>query len=303
MKKNTTLLLLIAVVLLSLAPGIAPAAPVGTFTKIEGSVDILRAGAIDAVAVRVGEPVSMGDAIRTKRNSRAEVQFNDESVIQLASESRIKIDQYSFSSGNVREKGFLSLFRGKVRAIVAKLKTAVVPVSRTDSGFNIKTPTAIAGVKGTDFIVYYERGISGTIFLEGQGFVYNPDQPTRIVSIQGGQATFVMGGGQAPTDPIPVSNTFTAPHLKDTTINLTSGGGNDSDGLGGNKNDSVDILTTNTTYESLTDTQNTGGDGTTNFDTFTDPFAPPVDLTTIVPYTETNSKLIVTPVTVNVKIP
>jgi hypothetical protein len=224
-------------------PLLALAAPVGTFTKVEGKVDILRLSEVDAVPVQAGDPVSLGDAIRTKRSGKAEIQFRDETVIQLAPETRITIDEYSFRGENTREKGLIGLFRGKMRAIVAKLKAAVVPVSRTDAGFNVKTPTAIAGVKGTDFIVYYERGVTGVIFIEGEGFVYNPSQPGKVVTIKAGQSSFVTGGnpplgtqmvsdsffgnpGSLPPGPpggvetlIPITQTY--PALLPTPVSLT----------------------------------------------------------------------------------
>jgi len=216
--------------LLVMFSGAALAAPAGSFTRVEGSVDILRATESAAVQARAGDAVSMGDAIRTKRNGKAEVQFQDGTVIQLAPETRITIDEYSFGATGARERGFLSLLRGKLRAVVSKFKGTVVPASKTDSGFSVKTPTAIAGVRGTDFIVYYERGISGIIFLEGVGFAYNPSQPDRVVIIKGGQAAFVTGSGDPPTDAQDVSGSFVAPHLKDTTVALTSSEGGAAEG-------------------------------------------------------------------------
>jgi len=109
----------------------------------------------------------------------------------------------------------IGLLRGKVRAIVSKLRVVATPVLQTDANFNIKTPTAIAGVKGTDLIVYYERGVTGVIFIEGEGFVYNPSKPGRVVNLRGGQVSFVLSADEAPQDAQPVSESFIAPHLKD----------------------------------------------------------------------------------------
>ena len=212
MKVSSRYVLSLVVMVTALAlqtPGLAIAAPVGTFTKVEGKVDILRLSEVAAVPVQTGDPVSLGDAIRTKRNGKAEIQFRDESVIQLAPETRITIDEYSFRGENTREKGLIGLFRGKMRAIVAKLKATVVSVSRTDAGFNVKTPTAIAGVKGTDFIVYYERGVTGVIFIDGEGYVYNPALPGRIVPVKAGQASLVTGG-EPPTQIQPAGGPIAA---------------------------------------------------------------------------------------------
>lgn len=207
--------LMAIVVALVLLPGMALAEPVGTFTRVEGPVDILRQSEIAAVKVSVGDPVSMGDAIRTKRNGKAEIKFRDETVIQLAPETRITIDEYSYGGADTREKGLIGLLRGKVRAIVSKVKAAVTPVSRTDASFNIKTPTAIAGVKGSELIVYYERGVTGVIFITGEGFIYNHTRPDKVVPVRGGQASFLLRGDDHPLDAQPVADSFIAPYLRD----------------------------------------------------------------------------------------
>ncbi len=187
------------------APGLSLAAPVGAFTKVEGGVNIHRLGEGAAVPVQAGDPVSQGDAIRTKRNGKAEIRFLDETVIQLSPETRITIDEYSYRAGNVRGNGLIGLFRGKLRSLVSKLKGAVVSMAKTGSSFSVRTPTAIAGVKGTDFIVYYERGSTGVVFLEGQGFVYNPQLPGNVVYLSGGQETFVPGSDDVPIPPRPAT--------------------------------------------------------------------------------------------------
>jgi len=183
-----------------LAPHFAVAEPVGTFTRIEGSVDVLRQTETAAVPVQTGDPVSKGDAVRTKGDGKAEITFRDATSIRLAPETRITIDEYSYQGDSVRVLGLINLLRGRVRAVVAKVKTAVMPLSLTNGNFSMKTPTAVAGVRGTDFIVYYEQGITGVIFIEGEGFLYNPLRPDWVVNVNAGQSSFVMGENEIPLD-------------------------------------------------------------------------------------------------------
>lgn len=306
--------ILLATVIMALAlltSGLAIAAPVGTFTKVEGKVDIFRPSEDAAAPVQAGDPVSLGDAIRTKRNGRAEIQFKDETVIQLAPETRITIDEYSYRGENTREKGLIGLFRGKMRAIVAKLKAVVVPVARTDASFNVKTPTAIAGVKGTDFIIYYERGVTGVIFIDGEGFVYNPGQPGKVVTVKGGQASFVLGAEDPPLDAQPVSDSFVDPHLKDmpgqspVTITEPEGGGADQPML-------INVVLTNSNYMALTDTFMGGGSGLPVPGASGQPFignpgalppGPPGGVTNLIPITQAYPALLPTPVSLTVTIP
>lgn len=210
------------------APATA-AEPVGVFLRVEGNVDVLHLSDTAAVPVRAGDPVFMSDAVRTKRDGKAEIQFKDETALQLAPETRILIDEYTYQ-GNTRQRGFLSLLRGKVRAIVSKVKAAVIPVAQSDSNFMIKTPTAIAGVKGTDLIVSFDRGITAVFFLDGNGFVFNPSLPKLVIPIRRGQGTFVMGGDRAPLSARNLPAAFVAPYVKETGSSGTSGGTGQGDG-------------------------------------------------------------------------
>jgi len=222
--KMAALLFLAMASCLFLTPTMSWAVAVGTFSKVEGQVDIVRAGKAGAIAAHVGDGVELNDSVRTKKNSKAEIQFKDDSVIRLAPETLVTVDEYSFQPDGSRDHGLLGLFRGKMRSVVSKVKEVATTVSQNDSNFKIKTPTTIAGVRGTDFLVYYERGVTGVIFVEGHGFLYNQRKPARVVPIKAGQAAFVTGKDDEPEDAVPVPDTFVAPHLKDTTIGLTGTG-------------------------------------------------------------------------------
>ena len=211
--------------LLLLIPSISLADPVsmngagivGSFSRIEGRVDILKAGATAAAPVKTGDDVAMGDIVRTKSDGKAEIIFKDESIIRIAPETRIEINEYILRQDNSRSSGILKLLRGKVRAVVSKAKSGIIPVGFGGSTFNINTPTAVAGVRGTDFFVFFDKGITGVIFKEGQGFVVNPNVPERIVNVSAGQVTFVVKPDAPPLAPRLATGIELAVHTKDTT--------------------------------------------------------------------------------------
>lgn len=311
---NHTKAYVAALAFLLLTPLASWAEAVGTFTRVEGQVDVLPAGGTEAAMVRVGDPVNMGDAIRTKRNSKAEIRFKDESVIQLAPETRITVDAYSFR-GQTRERGIIGLFRGKLRAVVSKLRASVVPASLGGgSDFNIKTPTAIAGIKGTDLIVYYDRGVSGVVFLSGEGFVFNPNKPDQVVPIKGGQATAVANANTPPRAATAVSNAFVAPFLKATSASLT-GSSEGNNGNGESSGMDVDVASSSSSYSSLSgdslgDLGNgeTGGNSSQLLDTIVSGGSGGVMGTdgtgnVNIPVTDTNPNLLTTKVTVKVATP
>jgi len=218
-KKTVSVLFLLLSLLLF--PAVSFAEYVGSFSRIEGRVDLLRAGATAVVPARQGDGVSTGDIIRTKSDGRAEILFKDDTTVTVAPETRLKIDEYTFNPDNSRNKGMLSLLRGKLRAAVSKVKTGLIPVSMGSSTFSVNTPTTVAGVRGTVFFVFFDKGITGVIFKEGNGFVYNQNMPDKIVNVSAGQATFILTDNTPPLPPRAATDAEMSQHIIDTTIKDT----------------------------------------------------------------------------------
>jgi len=159
---------------------------IGKITAAEGKVDILREGALPAVAAKAGDGVFLKDIIRTKSDSKAEILFTDGSVLKLAQRSRIDLSEYV--SGN---KGLVKLSRGKVEAIVPpKLDKGTEDMQKAKR-FEIHTPSAVAGVRGTDYIVFHDRYTSGVVVKEGIVYVYNPKFPDIVTVINEGSSITV----------------------------------------------------------------------------------------------------------------
>jgi len=67
-----------------------------------------------------------------------------------------------------------------------------------EGGYEVHTPTAVCGVRGTDFFVYHEDNVSGAIFVEGKGYVYSMDVPGEIVTLTAGQQMTVPSAKEPP---------------------------------------------------------------------------------------------------------
>ncbi|MDP2682462.1 MAG: FecR family protein [Deltaproteobacteria bacterium] len=201
--KNTRLisiLLLIAVFL----PAVAFADVIGKITAIEGNVDVLKPGQERAAPAALQQLVSEGDILRTKSNGKAEITFIDESIIRLAPGSRLQITEYLMDGGK-RKSGVMNLFRGKIRAVVSKSRGFIGAAFGGGARFEVRTPTAVAGVKGTDFFVSYSMGVTGILVKDGMVDVFNPAIPGQIVRVTEGNGTFIAGD-KPPSSPRPASN-------------------------------------------------------------------------------------------------
>ena len=178
--------LVVSIIFLCLFSLAVHAAPVGTFSKVSGRVDLTRDGA-PARSVHTGDEVTVGDIIRAKSNAKAEIVFIDESILRIAQKSRVKISDYTVEKG--QKSGVFNLFRGKIENVVKKCGNLFGFGEK--SKFEVHTVTAVCGVRGTDFFSMHQGGLSSFIFKEGQGYGYTKNRPDDIVDIVAGQAMLV----------------------------------------------------------------------------------------------------------------
>ncbi len=179
-------LMLILVLGLTLTVG-AEAAVVGHFTEVEGRVDLMKGGNLPTIPVKVQDGVEPGDVIRTKSLSRAQLKFVDDTVLTIAPESRVAIEEYLYDAQKGQRQAVLQIFRGLVHTVVSK----VIQTEKPD--FIIKTQTSIMGVRGTAWYthllpystdVYNESGKLRlqNIFAEVVGYVDLGDHQCSRVS-------------------------------------------------------------------------------------------------------------------------
>ena len=156
---------------------------VGKIVSAQGRVDIFKEGSQSAIPAVGDDSISVGDSIRTKSGSRAQVIFRDKSVLKLAQSSKVLIKDYQLDNKERRTSATIELSRGKARAIIAK----------TPSGtpFVIKTPNAEGTVKGSDVTAFYQAGNSGMFVAEGKLSVINIAHPKNIITVPKGNACVI----------------------------------------------------------------------------------------------------------------
>lgn len=207
--KITMLLISFFVFLFLIAPTGAFAGDAGTISYAEGRVDLLRQNGETAVSLREGDIVAVGDAVRTKSNSRAEITFNDKSVLRLAQNSKAIVKDYAIDVKFNRVTADVLLERGKARAIVAKTKQ--------QTPFIISTPNAQGHVKGSDIIAFYQGGNSGLLVSEGRLSVISAAHPEKEIAVPAG-TTILVSLDEFPREPRPFLEAEKKLHEQDTYI-------------------------------------------------------------------------------------
>ena len=199
---------------LTLTSTLTYAAVIGKLTAIQGDVDVLKPGMERAAPAVLQQPLSEGDIIRTKSNGKAEITFVDDSVVRLAPNSRLQITEY-LMEGNKRKSGVMNLFRGKMRAVVSKSRGFLAAAFGESEKFEVRTPTAVAGVRGTDFFISYQMGVTAIAVREGRVDTFNPAIPGQIVRVAEGMATTIAGNAP-PSQPRPASDVEMIRYMRDT---------------------------------------------------------------------------------------
>ena len=134
----------VAVAVLSLAVP-AFAADVGLVKVSKGSVQIQRGS--EKLPAPVGAAIQPNDVIVTGADGSAGVTFIDNSLVSVGPNSVFAIDKYSFDTTTHQGEFQGNLRQGRLAAISGKM------VKQSPESMKIRTPSAIMGVRGTEFVV------------------------------------------------------------------------------------------------------------------------------------------------------
>jgi hypothetical protein len=175
---------------------------VGKIEKAKGRVSILKKGSFRGINYkRVKGKVEVGDVVRTKRRSFADISFIDRTKVHLEESSRLIVEKY---------------IPGKEVALNSPSGKVVYRVVKVTRGaYRIKTPTALIGVKGTELATIVDSGISLVVVKEGAVEVMNPELPQYRVVVKRSMAT-VVKPGKPPSKPIRVGKTIIEKVFKGT---------------------------------------------------------------------------------------
>ena len=196
------------------ATAAAKDAVVGTFTIIRGSVDALHAAVSRPEPVVKGQSAFLHDVIRTKRRSRARLGFTDGSVLNMGSNQKIHVQEYAYNKKKETRHVIVETLRGSIRATVSKVTG--------DSVFQVKTPTAIISVRGTDFIV--QVGPDGMTTVTVISGIVNVRNEFGMVTLNAGQQSTVSKG-KTPAPPVKVGNRMMSVLLNATRVEGYKGNG------------------------------------------------------------------------------
>jgi FecR protein len=161
----------------------------GEVSRVIPAVSIARG--LKSITASAKTVVDWMDLVNTQASARARIGLDDGSVLNVGSESSLKIVKHDATAQQTE----LELTYGKLRAQAQK-------ITKQDGKFEVRTPAGVAGVVGTDFYVSYDNSTGTMNVIVFEGIVKVCNLAGVCVLVKAGQMTGVRSGdNSAPQNP------------------------------------------------------------------------------------------------------
>jgi hypothetical protein len=201
MRHKNFIILLLLITCIYIYPSRASAQTVGKFLQIEGQVEIFKHGSLPSIRVKTQDGLDKNDIIQTRTNSKAQVQFIDDTLLTIAPETRLSVVEYLYEVPKSKRQATLMLIQGVIYTAVTRLLGMDKPE------FVLITDTSVIGVRGTEwFTVADSRNRLTDVFNQSGSLTINSSSPgvSGAVNLTSMHATRILRN-QPPGAPVPIT--------------------------------------------------------------------------------------------------
>ncbi|MFH2045350.1 MAG: FecR family protein [Pseudomonadota bacterium] len=125
----------------------APGPTIGKILYVKPNVIIIHSDKRCGYKAKKNLPLFSGDRLITQDTGRIEIGLNDGSTLILSPKTDMELSENVYDHQKKIRSSLINMYLGKARFLVTKL------VKFRLSAFKVRTPTAIAGVRGSDFVI------------------------------------------------------------------------------------------------------------------------------------------------------
>ncbi len=148
---------------------------VGGVISLSGKATVRHSKNAKSEALATHDPIYEKDVILTEPAAKVKIGFDDGTTVTVAELSSLEIREFVLTPMQKMPSAFFTLASGAFRAIVNN-------VSQRDA-FVVQTPTAVAAVRGTDWMAEIKADSTGVVVLQGKVAVFNvnPDVSGEVI--------------------------------------------------------------------------------------------------------------------------
>ncbi len=178
----------------------------GLINFTTGDVKIINNG--QSVTANTGDKITQGMTVKTGAKSIVDIYFEG-SVIRILEKSSVVMTELVKNLTDSKELTELYVENGKVFSKVTRKLTQ-------GEKFRVNTPTAVAGVRGTEFLVSEENGKSNIACIEGKVAVKEfGSEDSAFVDIEAGKEADIEKGKPISVNDLKQQNMENIRRIKD----------------------------------------------------------------------------------------
>ena len=182
---------------------IATAGETAWVAQINGAPTLSRGGT--SSPLQRGASVQAGDTVETNETSKVKLLLADDSVLAIGPRSRVVIDAFELGE---------SSRKARLHVLVGRFKLAVSKFFAGPTEYEVTTPTAVAGVRGT--VLWGDTELDAVCALDGRIKIRPLSSKKQPATLAEGKCVSEMAAGKL--TPLQPSAADLAKYLKEVTL-------------------------------------------------------------------------------------
>jgi len=166
---------------------------IGQVAALQGQATVQRAGSVQTMPLHIENPVYRDDKIQTLEASKIRLFLIDGTELALGERGMMTLSQFVFAPQHHTHRGVVSIAQGIFRAVTRK----VLP----QTAFEVRTATAVAAIRGTQWLGEVTPDTTAIVVLEGEVSVVHADARVRGTAVLTSGLGTDVKGQSPPTAP------------------------------------------------------------------------------------------------------
>lgn len=135
----------------------------------------------------LNQNIFLKETLETKKG-QLKVLFEDKTLLALEENSKVLLTEYIYKKSNGNRKSVFDIIQGRIRSVVEGFS------ANTSTDIQFRTPTAVAGIRGTELGIIVEGMTTTIACFDGLLAVFAKNFPDEVMMIPEGQYIVITEG-------------------------------------------------------------------------------------------------------------